>query len=68
MFGRPNSFCPRPLGTLTRSARNSVTALPRWRSGLVCGALLAAVIGAAWLRAETAVVQVGMPQLESGRF
>lgn len=35
---------------------------------LVCGGLLAAAIAAAWLRAEPALVPVGPPQLESGRF
>src|SRR5579863_952913 len=35
---------------------------------LLCAGLLAAAIAAAWLRAETAPVQVGMPHLAAGRF
>ncbi len=68
MFGRPNSLCPQPLGTIARSACGSFKSLPRWRFGLACGALIAAVVAAAWLRAETARVPAGLPQLESGRF
>jgi hypothetical protein len=67
MFGRPNPFCPKPRRTPARWAIGDVKSLPRWRFGLVCAALLA-VVAAAWLRAETPIVPVGGPQLESGRF